>query len=955
MTLVGVLLAALALQAACGGETGLTGDESWGGRKAHPAVVNSVTAIKDDPYTLSLRGEWDFKALPRTNLRNHHTSLTFTGHGKTWDEPTYRGKSAPLLKLQVPGCWEAQLAKLPGYGVATGRTWYCDWDCSPKPVRGHHSGDGWYRRAVKLPEAWKGRRIWLKTGWVNSQGWFWVNGKQVAMDQNYCATRKYEVTDLVRFGEENMVVVQVCNAVPSHRGCVNYSEHWGGILRDLEFEATPETFIDDAWVRGDFDRHMAEAHVTIEGKREEVRGKRLLVTVEDETREIDLRSTPSPSTFTLEIPLRDFRPWSPEHPNLYTAKVELVSLDGAVLQTRFERFGVRKLELRGRDLFLNGKPFYLRGAGWHSIDPISGYARPDRMEWLGHARQVRAAGFNIVRTHTECKMPEFFEACDEAGLMVETELPYYGDVPSDGQRFDPLADLDMLWSNFRRYPSFAIYSFGNESGFGADLSERMYALAKARDPDRLVVGQDGALYPDSLHAPNRRGTSDFAGAPVNVIPRGSYRPELPFYFHEYINSSVKLDTRVVDGFTGVWAPPTSRAARADFLGRFGLDGTWGDRLQDGQNRMQRIYLKYGLETARLNRWACGYSYWSLQDACPPQGESVVGQALWDPFWHEKACGARTAEVVVFNSPSCVLMTDASDPQEHPEGEYKWPMFLDSTVTNLVRTSGERIRAVFHLAHFGERPMTGAKLSWRLVADGRELDGGVRDVGDQVLGGVRKLAEVEIAVPPLERAVRAKLEAEVGGVKNAWTYWLFPERKPVDGTGLVCEEKYLAALVRRYPGIRAATSGDAAALSGARAVVAELGGALEKAALAAGRRTVALANLTGEPNVTLGWWAMTEQLGAALKAHAMTSLLPHEGLFEQFLFRIGRTGLALPVEGFSGDDYVMVGEGGKGCYLYLAAKRLSNGAERRLIAGLDVLADTREGSAILDAAIEKEME
>ena len=52
---------------------------------------------------------------------------------------------------------------------------------------------------------------------------------------------------------------------------------------------------------------------------------------------------------------------------------------------------------------------------------------------------------------------------------------------------------------------------------------------------------------------------------------------------------------------------------------------------------------------------------------------------------------------------------------------------------------------------------------------------------------------------------------------------------------------------------------------------------------------------------------------------------------------------------------MVGEGGKGCYLYLAAKRLSNGAERRLIAGLDVLADTREGSAILDAAIEKTME
>ena len=101
------------------------------------------------------------------------------------------------------------------------------------------------------------------------------------------------------------------------------------------------------------------------------------------------------------------------------------------------------------------------------------------------------------------------------------------------------------------------------------------------------------------------------------------------------------------------------------------------------------------------------------------------------------------------------------------------------------------------------------------------------------------------------------------------------------------------------------------------------------------------------NITLGWWYMTEQMGAALKDHPVLAGLPHEGLFNPLFFRIGKTGLALPVAGFAKDDFVMVGEGGKGCYLYLAEKQLPNGVRHGLVAGLDVLADTAEGTAILD--------
>ena len=125
---------------------------------------------------------------------------------------------------------------------------------------------------------------------------------------------------------------------------------------------------------------------------------------------------------------------------------------------------------------------------------------------------------------------------------------------------------------------------------------------------------------------------------------------------------------------------------------------------------------------------------------------------------------------------------------------------------------------------------------------------------------------------------------------------------------------------------------------------------EKAALAAGKDVVSLANQQTERNIELGWWYMTEQMGAALKDHPVLARFPHEGIFEPQFFRIGKTGLALPVEGFAKDDFVMVGEGGKGCYLYLAVARRPNGARHGLVAGLDVLSDTAEGTAILDGML-----
>ena len=903
----------------------------WACRDSHPAVVNPVLGDGD---VLSLRGEWQFVT---NRVSAKHTTMgpwLRAGSNAWWERSDAR-------TIQVPGCWEAQGVGAPGGSIG----WKCWWDYSPRPLRHVFSGEGWYRKKVAIPAGWKGKRVWLKIGGVNSQGWFWVNGERVAWADSYCGTYKYEITDLVRPGGDAWVVANVCNVVPSRRGSMSGSNSYGGIIRDIEMEATQEVFIDDTWVRGDFDGRSAEVNVEISGFAENRPVKRRELRISIEGRKVT-KEVAGNGCVRQRIALDDFRPWSPESPSLYVAEIELVE-DGAVVQTRRERFGVRKLETRGNQFFLNDKPFFLRGAGWHWIWPIEGLPPPDRELFLKYARKVRAAGFNVVRTHTSCQFPEFFEAADEVGLMVEPELPYYQDVPVDYQTFDPLRDMHEVVANFRRHPSFAILSGGNEGWFGGALSLRLYKEFKTLAPDRLMIGHD-RWYDPRIH---QADTSDYQGGPMTVWPRGSVKTSTPFVCHEYLNLCVKLDSRIADRFSGVWQPPTSRASRAAWLATNGLDLAHGDRLQDAQHVMQRIWRKYGFEAARSDPFCAGYSYWSLQDTCSPQKGTFSGQALFDPFWGEKPCGDTAESVAVYNSPSCLLLDDGDDARLYDKDPRKSPgafdLFITPGITNRVRCAGDRVVWRFRLAHFGERPMEKAGLSWRLVADGTTLVAGERNVGDQPLGGPRDLAEERLSIPEVKAPVKATLHAELscgkGGkaLANSWDYWLFPKMRRVELSGVAADETCRKALESRFEGLLPASRA-----AEARVMIAMEGSPEAKAAQARGQSLVSLAQTSGGPNCLLGWWWMGSQMGMVLDDHPFLRFLPHDGKLSPLLFRIVREGTPLPVAGVKADDLVAYGEGGDHCYLYMADVKETNGTHRVIVSGLDLLSATPEGDAIL---------
>ena len=170
---------------------------------------------------------------------------------------------------------------------------------------------------------------------------------------------------------------------------------------------------------------------------------------------------------------------------------------------------MRKIEVRGKRFFLNDKPIFLRGFGDDSVYPLSLVSPASKEEHLKHLNIARAAGFNYVRCHTHCEWPEYYEAADEAGIMVQPELPYYGDYPTEAFCFDPMRDLVELYRHYRRYVSFTTYCTGNEGLLGKPLDKEIYKLAKRLDPNRLVLHQDGGV--------NTAENSDFRSGPIDVL------------------------------------------------------------------------------------------------------------------------------------------------------------------------------------------------------------------------------------------------------------------------------------------------------------------------------------------------------------------------------------------------------------------------------------------------------
>ncbi len=896
--------------------------DHWGLRAASLAVVNTAlpSPLRD---IISLRGDWDFVTDPM--LMGRHRM----GKGPAWNEPDWSG----LRALAVPGCWEAQGVGEPGMSLP----WDLPFDCIPRPLNHVYMGTARYRRSVDIPEDWQGKRVWLKVGGVRSEAWLWVNQQRVAHINTYCGAYKYDVTDLARPGAPLEIVAAVRNDSPSRKGCQAAFHRFGGFYRDIELEAAPSTWIDDLWVRGDFDRQVAEAHVLIQREGADAPSQvalEIAVKTGDGAKAGSYRQELSVgdgerAELVCEIPLSEFRPWSPETPHLYLAEATL-TVDGAPIHGWTERFGVRKLEVVGNAFYLNGRPFFVRGYGDDYIYPLTLTSPADREFHLRHLNIARRAGFNYVRLHTHCEIPEFFEAADEAGILVQPELPYYHDIAAEGFVFDPMRDLQELHQHYRRYVSFASYSTGNEGHLGSPLDVALYQWAKKNDPDRLFQHQDGGC--------NNPDNSDYLtpngyGLPTSIVPwtPGAFdEATLPFIAHEYLNLGIKMDPRIAPKFAGAIPAPRSLADYEASLQAAGLDRAWGDACLDAAHGLQGYYQKRGIEQARLDPACDGYSYWTIVDVMVPQGGTYTGQGFLNAFWEEKSGGLTLDEFCRFNGPTAIL--------------------ADMPPDSAIAVSGDSREAALWISHFTPETWAASRIAWTLAADAETFAEGVTEPFEAVPGDVKAVGAATFTVPELTAPVQARLAATIVGtdVANSWDFWFFPKRTIKDGSTIAVTADLFETLSQRYSGLIPAES---EAARSASAIVGSWDHPDLIAPNAQGKRRLMIGPADGPPNISLGWWHLGNQIGTAFANHPVFGDFPHNGKLTPLWFRLIKQGLSLPMDPQYGSlAYFAVGEGQQQYFAYVLEKQGTTGPPLLMTHGMDLTADTPEGAYLLDAMI-----
>lgn len=399
----------------------------------------------------------------------------------------------PEALLQAPYDDQAQSIRVPmnwqyaGYGVRC----YTDL-LYPFPVDPPHvpmqNETGVYRRSIQVDVS-PAERLMLRFEGVESAFHVYVNGVCAGYSQGSRMPSEFDITELVRQGENQLAVVVYQYSDGTY---LEDQDMWwlGGITRDVLLLHRPACYLKDFVLDPDFD--------TVSG--EGVLRPSLPLSVEDGHVELAVYDgngavIAQTARCTTELRVPGVCPWTAETPSLYTVVASVYAADGTLTETVPQKVGFRHIAIEDGVLTVNGQPVFMRGVNRHEYNPKTGRAIT-REQTLHELEMIKQAGLNAIRCSHYPNNPFFYDLCDELGLYVidECDLETHGFEPlgkdtqlnSDPEWRDAYLDrIQRMVGRDRNRACVVIWSLGNESAYGPNF-KAMYDWCKQNEPTRPV-------------------------------------------------------------------------------------------------------------------------------------------------------------------------------------------------------------------------------------------------------------------------------------------------------------------------------------------------------------------------------------------------------------------------------------------------------------------------------------
>jgi beta-galactosidase len=340
-------------------------------------------------------------------------------------------------------------------------------------------GTGWYRKTFDAPATLQNKKLYLQFDGVYMNADVWLNGKFLGNHVYGYTSFGFDITDQLRFGQQNILRVKAKNEGENSRwysGSGIYRHVWLKIMEPVHV-AQWGTYIATTNVNATSAKVNAKTKVNNDTKNAQdftvishiVNDKDLDVA---KTESKQMVAANSSLEYIHQLTVTSPELWSPETPALYTLITEVFGTNNSIKQQLLDRietkFGIRSISFNAQTGFLlNGRQILLKGGCMHHDNGPLGSAAFDRAEER-RIELMKANGFNAIRCAHNPPSPAFLEACDRIGMLVIDEafdMWREANNPQDYHLyFDSLwqSDIESMVYRDRNHPSVIMWSIGNE-------------------------------------------------------------------------------------------------------------------------------------------------------------------------------------------------------------------------------------------------------------------------------------------------------------------------------------------------------------------------------------------------------------------------------------------------------------------------------------------------------------
>ena len=350
-------------------------------------------------------------------------------------------------------------------------------------------GIGWYRKTFFMPEDAADKKTWIEFDGVYNNSTVWLNGHELGHRPYGYIPFKYDLSPHLNYGEDANVI-----AVKADRTAfVDCRWYPGsGIYRNVKLVTVNEVHIS---YRGTFittpeagsEKALVKVQTLLRNDATEQVEVITKVTLRDPAGQVvgeleKIQVIPSGTTGDVDakIDVENPKRWDTDHPNLYTATIQLISED-EVLDEQTITFGIRDIRFDSEEgFFLNGVNTLLKGVNLHHDGGLVGAAVPDGV-WERRLRLLKEMGCNAIRTAHNPPSEAFLDLCDRIGFLVQDEAFDEFDNPKDKrnnfnqekseevtrgytEHFGEWAERDIkaMVLRDRNHPCIIMWSIGNE-------------------------------------------------------------------------------------------------------------------------------------------------------------------------------------------------------------------------------------------------------------------------------------------------------------------------------------------------------------------------------------------------------------------------------------------------------------------------------------------------------------